>query len=142
MGLALLTSTASAQEPGTHPHELEIHQAKVAYDAAVLDLHRYRFVEYPREVRSLEHAIRVRKAEIEAIERRMADWEPFNRWRNGQILSISVEHARISIAQLKYEVADMEAELFDLHRRRAETIRLLLAQVDRQASRLRAMEAL
>lgn len=69
---------------------------------------------YHRQVRLLEQQIRVRKAEIAALERQLDAWEPFDRFRNGRPLMVTIENTRLILMEAKLDLSRLEQDLFDL----------------------------
>ncbi|MGI9457387.1 MAG: hypothetical protein ACR2NU_12560 [Aeoliella sp.] len=90
--------------------------ARLELERAVADLHHARYVVYPRQVRLLEHQIYLRKAEIASLKRRLAEWEPLDRFRDSRPLFITIENTRLVLLEAQFDLEQLEQELFDLHR--------------------------
>lgn len=74
---------------------------------------------YHRQVQLLEQQIRVRKAEIAALERQLDAWEPFDRFRNGRPLMVTIENSSLILMEAKLDLARLEQDLFALVHSRA-----------------------
>ena len=74
---------------------------------------------YHQQVFRLDNEIRLQKAEIAAIERTLAEWEPMDRFRVGRTLGVDVERGRLALAEAKLTLKYLEQEKFDLVRSRA-----------------------
>lgn len=74
----------------------------------------YRYTTYHRQVQLLDQQIRVREAEIAALERHLEAWEPLDRFRDGRPLMITMENTRLILMQAKFDLDRLERERFDL----------------------------
>jgi len=86
--------------------------------AATIAAHHYRYVEYPGRVRVLEYEIRLRRAEIASLDRRLNEWEPFDQFRNGRQLFVTIENTRLRLLDTKFDLELLERDLYNLHRYR------------------------
>lgn len=76
------------------------------------------YVQYPRQVQTLDNLIRLKKAEIASLERRLKDWEPSDRFDTGRALMVTIENTRLVLLQTQMELQQLEQQRFDLVRYR------------------------
>lgn len=86
----------------------------VAYHPAPLSTYRYQHVVYHREVARLDAAIRLRKAEIAAMERMLKEWEPLDRFSTGRPVMLDIERTRLQLLEARLGLQCLEQDLFDL----------------------------
>jgi len=76
------------------------------------------FVEYPRQLQTLDDLIRLRKAEIASLERRLKEWEPLDRFDTGRALMVTIENTRLVLLQSQIELRQLEQQRFNMARYR------------------------
>lgn len=86
--------------------------------ARVANSHYRHYVEYPRQLQLLEDSIRLQKAEIASLERRLFEWEPSDRFHTGRALTVTIENTRLVLLAAKLDLQRMEQQRFDLVRYR------------------------
>ncbi len=127
---------ATAQSSAAEHQRAQIAAAKRDLELAQLRLERFRRYEYPLEIRRLESAIRIAKAELDMFERQVREYERFTKFKDSSPLFTSLEYARINRLKAETTLRDLREEkrLVENNRRRQE--RLLRLEVEAAEQRL------
>jgi hypothetical protein len=103
--------------------------ARHALECAKLDYQLYTQVDFPREVRHLESSVKFTKAEVDMLDRRVREFNRFNRFEIGRPLHVSFENAKLALLDAQLRLKDLEAELFALRRFHGDRCRMLELKV-------------
>lgn len=73
---------------------------------------------YQRQVVQLDQLVRLQKAEIESLHRRLQEWEPMDQFRTGRALMMDVEITQLALIRAEMNLEKLQQEQFDLTRSR------------------------
>jgi hypothetical protein len=118
--------TASAQTNDL-PESVQIERRNLrrALEMAQLDLRLYLQVDYPRELRHLDSAIRLTQAEVDAVKARLRAYGPYTRFDSGQPFTLSIQDDKLCLLDAELRLQDLKDERCALVRFHSDHWRLL-----------------
>jgi hypothetical protein len=133
--IGVSSSASQAQEAVDRAARLE---ARRDLELAKMELRHYWLVEYPRQQRHLNAAIRLTEAEIRDYRERLRAYQPFNRFSYGQPFLVTLQEVRMCLREAELRLQDLWAERNALARGHSDHWRLL--EVRAFEARLRVAE--
>lgn len=92
-------------------------QAQPTYATRVAHYSQRQF-SYHRQVAELDQSVRLQRAEIASLRRRLEEWEPMDRFRTGRALIMDVELTRLALMRAEMNLQHLQQAQFDLTRSR------------------------
>jgi len=113
------------------PESIQIQRRSLrrALEIAQLELRQYLEVEYPRELRHLDSAIRLTQAEVEAVRDRLRAYGPYSRFSTGQPFLLSIQEDKLCLLEAELRLQDFKDERCALMRFHSDHWRLLELKV-------------
>jgi hypothetical protein len=125
LALAALCFTPLSARAEDEALRIERAQTRRALEIANLELRYYLQVEYPRELRRLDSAIRFTLAELEAVRERLRGYGPYTSFNTGQPFLLSIQEDKLCLLDTELRLRDLRDERCALVRFHTDHIRLL-----------------
>lgn len=135
----LLLAASTFTTAQADPYLTAVADAQRAVQCAQQELLLYRQVEFPRQVRQLNAAIELTKAEIDILRRRLREYAPFDKFQTGKPLVVTTDATRLHLLDARQRLADLEAERAVLYRYRGAQFRLLAHNMRQAQARVAAL---
>jgi len=122
-------TTTNRESKVTAAKTLSLLEAQLALRQAQLRLNLYRYVDYPRQRRELDDAIKLTEAEIKLFERRILDYRPFRtvgRYSPTYTAEQNYRHQLLATSQYLRQLKDQRTDHWRYH---ADRCRLLELEV-------------
>lgn len=120
--------------------QIERRNLRRALEMAKLEMRLYLQVEYPRELRHLDSAIRLTTAEVDAVRQRLRAYGPYTRFDTGQPFTLSIQEDKLCLLDAELRLRDLRAERAVLIRFRSDHWRLLELKAQEIRDRLVLLE--
>ncbi|MEM6797989.1 MAG: hypothetical protein AAF589_00615 [Planctomycetota bacterium] len=128
--LTLAPSSVLASDAAVDAHrELEI---------AALKLRLYELTEYPGQIRKLDSAIKLTRAEVEGWERLEREYRSLRKFDRGSALPLTIEQVRLDLLAAELRLDDLKAQRLAAQRAHQLKQRLLRLSVEQAAARVKA----
>jgi hypothetical protein len=134
----VITSISYAQDASEHAARMS---ARRDLELAKMELRHYWQVEYPRQQRQLNAAIKLTEAEIRAYRERLQAYRPFDRFSLGQPFLVTIQEERLCLRDAELRLRDLWAERNALVRFHSDQWRLLEMNVHDARLRVAELEA-
>lgn len=122
---AILCTIPLAANAQTDAMQIQRRDARRVLEMAKLELRLYLQVEYPRELRRLDSAIRLTQAEVNAAKERLRAYGPFSRFSTGQAFLVSIQDDKLCLLEAELRLQDLKDERCALVRFHSDHWRLL-----------------
>ena len=138
--IALVTSLAGNTFAQSDSHQAELAAARRALATAKIEARHYWQVEYQRERRELDAAIRVSDEEVRTMRQQLRAFGPFHPFAYGQQPAFAYRNARLCLAEAEARRRLLIAERNDLARSHADHLALLELNVAEARARVVELE--
>ena len=135
----LFASVMAAMTSGAAAHEPTLGEAQLALRKAQLRLYQCRYVDYPRERRALDDAIRLTKAEAAVLDRRIEDYRPFRtvgRYSPTVTAEQNARLNRLAAGQELRQLKDERSNLWRVYAARCQVLELKVLQAAQKVASL------
>jgi hypothetical protein len=114
--------------------------ARRELELAKMDLRHYWQVEYPRQQRNLNAAIELTKCEIQDLQWRLRQYEPFTRFSTGDPFMVTIQNTQMCLREAEFRLRDLWAERNALVRYHSDQYRELELRVHEARRRIIELE--
>lgn len=106
-----------------------------ALEIAMLEKKLYEQVSHPMRVRTLNAEIKLTEARIKSLKRRLDEYEPMDRFKNGRALFVTIEETKLDLLREELHLQELKARRTTENRFHRQQARLHALKVD-QAQRV------
>ena len=117
----------------------DVTAARRALETAQLRLRLYEREEYPRKLHRLERDIELAQAHVESYQRRLREYEQFDKLSYSSPLFLTLERTRLSLRQAELQMEDLQEQRTLLVRHHTARRRLYVLEVEAAAAHLSAL---
>ena len=137
--LATLAITATSAATSVAASQEEIAAARRQLETAQLRLRLYERDDHPRALHRLEREIELAQAHVESYQRRVKEYEQFEKLQYSSALFLTLEQTRLALRQAELKLEELQEERFLLLRHHSTRRRLFALEVESATARLASL---
>jgi hypothetical protein len=141
MVLSVVCSSAASATAQDASSLADRRAARRELELAKMDLRHYWQVEYPRQQRFLIAAIELTKAEVQDLQLRLREYQPYTRFSTGDPFMITIQNTRTCLREAELRLRELWRERSALTRFHSDQWRVLEMRVHEARLRVAELES-